>query len=207
MTPDTFFARLSSVIRAEAHALLALPLGALQPTLFEIGSVILACTGKVVVTGMGKNGHIARRIAATFSCTGTPSCFLHPAESAHGDLGILSANDILLALSNSGKTREIIETVERVQQHYPRVKVITVTGNAASPLGSLGDYILTYGHIEEPCPLGLTPSASLAVMSGLLDGLALAVMEQRGFTRTQFGILHHLGYLGEKIRDQQNDKI
>jgi arabinose-5-phosphate isomerase len=197
-----FLERFRHVITAEAEAIRSLPIEELQTPLQLLAQMLLDCKGKVVTCGMGKNGHIAKRVAATLSCTGTASCFMHPGESSHGDLGMLSESDILLALSNSGKTREILETVERVRRYYPHVVVVVVTGNPYSPLAHHADLALSYGEIQEPCPLGLTPSASLAVMSALLDALALGVMELRGFTKEHFLVNHNYGSLGDKLRDE-----
>ena len=161
---------------------------------------ILSKATKIVVSGMGKVGHVGRRFAATLSSTGTPSVFLHPAEAAHGDLGVLCAGDVLVVLSNSGKTREVLELVTGATGLVPALPVIVVTGTATSPLAKVGTVVLYYGKIKEPCPLGMTPTASIAVMSALLDALALCVMERKGFTASAYSQRHHSGYLGQRAR-------
>lgn len=199
---DQVHHRARMVLAFEAESILAIPSGTILTALPAVCHLLLGCTGKVIVTGMGKNGHIGNRIAATLSSTGTPAVFLHPGEAAHGDLGILCVQDVVLALSNSGKTREVLETIARIRQYFPDVPVCVVTGNKESELALLADHILWYGQVPEPCHLGLTPSASLAVMSAVLDALALSVSEARGFTREAWSHHHHSGYLGQKARGE-----
>lgn len=195
-----FLERVRYVLDAESQAILSIPQETLEVKLPQLATMIVQCTGKVVITGMGKVGHIGKRVAATLSCTGSASVFLDPSASFHGDLGMLSQNDILLALSNSGRTREIVDLVERIRKYFPAVKIAIVTGHPEHTLSQFADISLSYGVIAEPCPLGLTPSASLAVMSALLDALALGVMEERGFTKEQFLVNHNSGYLSSVIR-------
>ena len=199
MDHDKAISAARQVMCAEADAILKIPTDTLTLDLPRVCTLLLECQGKVVLTGMGKNGHIAARVAATLSSTGTPAIFMHPGEAAHGDLGMLSQGDLLIALSNSGRTRELLETVERVKVSFPAVPIVVVTGAVTSPLTLLAHSILWYGAVVEPCPLGLTPSASLAAMSALLDGLAIAVMDARGFTRERFHRFHHSGYLADRI--------
>ncbi|HBE04107.1 MAG TPA: capsule biosynthesis protein, partial [Spirochaetia bacterium] len=137
----------------------------------------------------------AQKLAGTLSSTGTPSVFLHPGESEHGDLGVITSSDLLMVFSNSGKTREIAEMIV-LARRLGLKKVIAVTSHAESPIRSLSDIILDIGPISEPCPLGLTPTASTAAMLALGDALALITMEARGFTRKDYGLRHHGGYLG-----------
>ena len=196
--------RARRVIQQESEAIRSIPDELIGTTLEGVAHLILQCGGKIVVTGMGKNGHIGKRIAATFSCTGTASVFMHPSESAHGDLGMISPNDILLALSNSGKTQEIIETVQKVRESFPSVKIVVITGHPNETLSQLADISLSYGEIIEPCPLGLTPSSSLAVMSALSDALALGIMEMRGFTVEDYGKVHRHGYISKKIAEMKH---
>lgn len=165
-------------------------------------SLLHSCTGKIVVSGMGKVGHVGQRFAATLASTGTPAIFLHPAEAAHGDLGTISPNDILVVLSNSGHTREVLEMVAGARALHPELIRIVVSGNRNSPLFSEGTVSLCYGKIKEPCPLGLTPTASIAAVSALLDALTLALMQLRGFTVEDYSRRHHAGYLGKKARQQ-----
>jgi arabinose-5-phosphate isomerase len=157
------------------------------------------CGGKVVTVGMGKAGNIARKFASTLCSTGTPAAFIHPGESAHGDLGLISPDDCVVAFSTSGKTREIVEMLE-LSRHLGLKTIIGVTSHPDSELRNVSDVILDMGIIEEPCPLGLTPSASIAVMLAIGDALAIALMELKGVTKKDFGLRHHGGYLGHKAR-------
>lgn len=194
------------VLNSESQSIRSIPPETITESLPAVCTLLLGCTGKVIITGMGKNGHVGNRIAATFSSTGTPSVFLHPGEAAHGDLGILCAHDVVMALSNSGQTREVVETITRVRQYFPTVPLVVVTGERWSPLAKLAQHVLWYGAVPEPCPLGLTPSASLAAMSALLDALALCVMEARRFTRAEFKRFHHRGYLGDLLAEAEEEE-
>jgi arabinose-5-phosphate isomerase len=157
--------------------------------------------GKLVTSGMGKAGQIAHNIATTFSSTGTPSIFLHPSEAQHGDLGILQENDVLLAISNSGKTREIIELIDLKNNLYPGIPVIVLTGNAESPLALKADcYILT-GAPKEVCTLGLTPTTSTTIMTVIGDALVVLMMSKINFSASDYAKRHHGGYLGMKSRE------
>lgn len=157
--------------------------------------------GKLVTSGMGKAGQIAHDIATTFSSTGTPSIFLHPSEAQHGDLGILQKDDILLAISNSGKTREIIELIDLKNNLYPEIPVIVITGNENSPLAHKANcYILT-GAPAEVCPLGLTPTTSTTIMTVIGDALVVLMMEKIRFSAGDYAKRHHGGYLGAKSRE------
>ena len=157
--------------------------------------------GKLVTSGMGKAGQIAHDIATTFSSTGTPSIFLHPSEAQHGDLGILQKDDILLTISNSGKTRELIELIDLKNNLYPEIPVIVITGNENSPLAQKADcYILT-GAPAEVCPLGLTPTTSTTIMTVIGDALVVLMMERISFSAIDYAKRHHGGYLGDKSRE------
>lgn len=157
--------------------------------------------GKLVTSGMGKAGQIAHNIATTFSSTGTPAAYLHPSEAQHGDLGILQKDDVLLAISNSGKTREIIELIELKNNLYPDIPLIVITSNEDSPLAQKADcYILT-GAPAEVCPLGLTPTTSTTVMTVIGDALVVLLMEKIGFSANDYAKRHHGGYLGVKSRE------
>jgi arabinose-5-phosphate isomerase len=165
--------------------------------------------GKLVLSGMGKAGQIAHNIATTFSSTGTPAAYLHPSEAQHGDLGILQKNDVLLAISNSGKTREIIELIDLKNNLYPEIPVIVITGNENSALAQKADcYILT-GSPAEVCPLGLTPTTSTTVMTVIGDTLVVLMMEKIGFNATDYFKRHHGGYLGsisQKISEKEQER-
>jgi len=160
---------------------------------------IVKCNGKLVTAGMGKAGIIARKAASTFSSTGTPAVFLHPGEAQHGDLGMLSSQDVMLVFSNSGKTREVIELVTLTQQLFQhKLKIIAITSHPDSPLRNMSDVTLGIGEVEEICALGMAPTTSTTAMLALSDVLAVLVMEQNKFTKAEFLKRHHGGYLGEQ---------
>ena len=156
--------------------------------------------GKLVTSGMGKCGQIADNIATTFSSTGIPAIFLHPSEAQHGDLGILQHNDVMLLLSNSGRTSEILALVQLAHNLYPQLPIIVITGNDKSELASLADVCLWTGVAPEVCPLGLTPTTSTTMMTVMGDVLVVSTMLTTGFTREDYAKRHHGGYLGQKAR-------
>lgn len=159
--------------------------------------LILACKGRVIITGMGKSGHIAKKIAATLSSTGTPSFFLHPAEGIHGDLGMLVKGDVVIALSNSGETEEIkniLPVIKRLQ-----VPLISITGNVKSTLGLKSDATLDAYVEREACPMNLAPTSSTTVSMALGDALAVALVVERGFKASDFALVHPAGALGKKL--------
>lgn len=157
--------------------------------------------GKLVTSGMGKAGQIAMNIATTFCSTGTPAVFLHPAEAQHGDLGILQKDDLMLLLSNSGKTREILDLVELARILNPGLKFIVITGNPASDLAELANVTLLTGGAPEVCPLGLTPTTSTTMMTVMGDVLVVGVMKAIGFRKEDYAKRHHGGYLGKKSKE------
>jgi arabinose-5-phosphate isomerase len=157
--------------------------------------------GKLVTSGMGKAGQIAHNIATTFSSTGTPSIFLHPSEAQHGDLGILQENDVLLAISNSGKTREIIELIDLKNNLFPQVPVIVITGNEDSPLALKADCFILTGAPKEVCTLGLTPTTSTTIMTVIGDALVVLMMSRINFSIKDYAKRHHGGYLGMLSRE------
>lgn len=161
--------------------------------------------GKLITSGMGKAGQIAMNIATTFSSTGTPAFFLHPSEAQHGDLGIMRENDLLLLISNSGKTRELIELVDLARGLVPDVKFIVITADPESNLAKSADVCLLTGSPQEVCPLGLTPTTSTTVMTVIGDMLVVSVMKTIGFTCADYAKRHHGGYLGEKSREQSRE--
>ena len=165
-------------------------------------NLLLACPGKVITTGIGKAGYVANKFSATLSSTGTPAFFIHPAEAGHGDLGMLNPEDTIIAFSTSGKSIEVIEMLENARQ-LGVSRVIGITSHTDSPLRKLSELILDMGSdIVEPCPLKVTPSASIAVMQAISDALALTLMELKGFTTHDYGMRHHKGYLGSITRKQ-----
>jgi arabinose-5-phosphate isomerase len=161
--------------------------------------------GTLVLSGMGKAGQVAMNIATTFSSTGTPAYFLHPSEAQHGDLGIVRANDVMLLVSNSGKTRELLELVELSRGLVSDMKFIVVTSNPKSPLAKVAAACLLTGSPKEVCPLGLTPTTSTTVMAVIGDLLVVSVMQQIGFTSADYAKRHHGGYLGAKSRRQSKN--
>jgi len=159
--------------------------------------------GKVVVSGLGKAGQIGHNIATTLSSTGRPSVFLHPTEAQHGDLGILQENDLLFLISNSGKTKEIVELLPLAKKLFPGLKSIALTGHPENQLGTMVDICLSTGYPKEICPLGLTPTTSTTVMTVLGDLLVVMMMEKINFTKTDYALRHHSGYLGQKSRGDE----
>ncbi|MEX1668481.1 KpsF/GutQ family sugar-phosphate isomerase [Zhongshania guokunii] len=159
--------------------------------------ILLACKGRVVVTGMGKSGHIGNKIAATLASTGTPAFFVHPGEASHGDLGMITAGDVVIALSNSGTTGELITILPLLK--LLAVPVIALTGNPASELATTADVHLNVGVAEEACPLNLAPTSSTTVTLVMGDALAIALLEARGFTANDFALSHPGGALGRRL--------
>jgi len=157
--------------------------------------------GKAIVSGMGKAGQIAENIATTFSSTGTPAVFLHPSEAQHGDLGVIRENDILIVLSNSGKTREIIELVQLTHNLYEAIPLIVITGNPEGELPKIAEVSLFTGSPKEVCALGLTPTTSTTTMTVIGDILVVLEMKKIGFSYADYAKRHHGGYLGQKSRN------
>jgi arabinose-5-phosphate isomerase len=188
--------RMQAVLRAEAEAIAAINI---TDDFVRAVITLQACQGKVLTTGIGKAGYIAKKFAATLCSTATPADFIHPAEAAHGDLGLVSQNDVMVAFSTSGKSREVIEILE-LSRHLGVETIIGITSHPESDLRLQSDFVLDMGIIEEPCPLGLTPSASMAVMLAISDAIALALLEAKGVTREDYGLRHHGGYLGRAAR-------
>ena len=158
--------------------------------------------GKLVTSGMGKCGQIADNIATTFSSTGIPAVFLHPSEAQHGDLGLLQPGDLMLLLSNSGRTIEILELVKLAKELYNQIPIIVITGNPQNELAKIADVCLSTGGAPEVCPLGLTPTTSTTMMSVMGDVLVVCTMKATGFTRQDYAKRHHGGYLGVKSRER-----
>jgi len=190
------------IFEAEAKAILNIPVsGGFNKACDLIFHAVHEKGGKVVASGMGKAGQIAENIATTFSSTGTPAVFLHPSNAQHGDLGVIQPNDILLLISNSGKTREIMELCQLSGMLGYSLKVIVITGNPDSELGKLADIALSTGNPEEVCPLGLTPTTSTTMMTVMGDALVVLMMQRIGFTAADYAKRHHGGYLGVKSRN------
>ena len=159
--------------------------------------IMAAVTGRVVVTGMGKSGHVANKIAATMSSTGTPALFVHPAEASHGDLGMITKGDALFALSNSGETEELADMVAYAKRFD--IPLIAVTGGASSALAKAADVCLELPKSEEACPMGLAPTTSTTVMLALGDAISVALLERKGFSPDEFHLLHPGGKLGRRL--------
>ncbi|MGI9303503.1 MAG: SIS domain-containing protein [Gammaproteobacteria bacterium] len=188
--------KVTDILAAEAAAIAAVDV---TPEFEQAIYALKDCSGNVLTTGMGKAGHIARKFAATLCSTGTASTYLHPGEAGHGDLGLIGRDDCIVAFSTSGKTREVLETLEQGRALGLK-RIIGITSHPGSALRELSDVIIDMGVVREPCPLGLTPSASVAVMLAVSDAIALVLMELKAFTREDFGKRHHGGYLGRRAR-------
>ncbi|MBD5202150.1 MAG: SIS domain-containing protein [Bacteroides sp.] len=192
---------MEQIVSAESRALLSIPYTENYDKAVElIVEHVHRRGGKLVTSGMGKAGQIAMNIATTFSSTGIPAVNLHPSEAQHGDLGVLQPNDVMLLISNSGKTREIIDLVGLTRNLYPDIPMIVITGNPDSELSRITDLTLPTGGAPEVCPLGLTPTTSTTVMTVIGDILVVNVMHATGFSREEYAKRHHGGYLGHKSR-------
>jgi arabinose-5-phosphate isomerase len=186
-----------AVIDTEASAVAALATEIRQPSFVQACEFMLACKGRVVVTGMGKSGHIGGKIAATLASTGTPAFFVHPGEASHGDLGMITAADVVLALSNSGETGEIITILPIIKRL--KVPLIAMTGNPESTLAREATASITVRVAKEACPLDLAPTASTTAALAMGDALAIALLESRGFTEEDFARSHPGGALGRRL--------
>jgi arabinose-5-phosphate isomerase len=189
------------VLEIEARAIAEL-IGRLDERFERAVETILACRGRLVVAGMGKSGLIGQKISATFSSTGTPSFFLHPAEALHGDLGRLVPNDVLMALSYSGETEELLRLLDTVKRLA--IPLIVLTGQPSSTLAQASDVVIDVSISEEACPLGLAPTASTTAMLAVGDALAMALLEERGFKEEDYAALHPGGGLGVRLRRVEN---
>ncbi|NNL96183.1 MAG: KpsF/GutQ family sugar-phosphate isomerase, partial [Xanthomonadales bacterium] len=196
MNRDAIKTLAQAVIDTEATAVAKLR-ERVDASFIEACEAMLACTGRVVVLGMGKSGHIGSKIAATLASTGTPAFFVHPAEASHGDLGMITAQDVVLVLSNSGETDEvknILPVLKRLN-----VPIVALTGNPASSLATHADVHIDVSVGEEACPLGLAPTSSTTAALVMGDALAVSLLQTRGFTREDFAQSHPAGTLGRKL--------
>ncbi|MBI1776075.1 MAG: KpsF/GutQ family sugar-phosphate isomerase [Proteobacteria bacterium] len=184
------------VLKLEAGGLLALA-GSLGAAFEAALNRLAQVAGRVVVTGMGKSGHVARKIAATLASTGTPALFVHPAEASHGDLGMIQSTDAVLALSNSGETPELSDLIAYTRRFA--IPLVAVVGRAPSTIAEAADVVLVLPRAEEACPMGLAPTTSTTMMMGLGDAIAIALLERRGFSPEDFRVLHPGGRLGAKL--------
>ncbi len=186
-----------SVLAAEAAGLRALA-AALDASFETAVDCLAGCTGRVVLSGMGKSGLVARKIAATLASTGTPALFVHPAEASHGDLGMIVPGDAVLALSNSGETTELADLVAHTRRFG--IPLVAITGRAASSLARAADIVLLLPQAAEACPMGLTPTTSTTMQVALGDALAVALLTRHGFTAQEFSANHPGGRLGAQLR-------
>ena len=189
-------------LQIEADALLGLK-AQVGPTLVEAVHAILRTTGRVVVTGMGKSGHIGRKIAATLASTGTTAMFVHPAEASHGDLGMITDQDLVLAISNSGESDELNAMLPAVKRQG--ICIVAITGQASSTLAELADIVLLCAIQQEACPLNLAPTASTTAQLALGDALAMALLDVRGFKKEDFAKSHPGGQLGRRLLTHVHD--
>ena len=193
--------RIEEIIMQEIAAINNIPLDkTIEDAVLLIYQAVHQRSGKVITTGMGKAGQIALNIATTFCSTGTPAAFIHPSDAQHGDLGLIQENDVILLLSNSGKTREILEFVELSKAFYPNIDIIALVGNPDSQLGKVADVTISTGNPKEVCPLGLSPTTSTTVMTVIGDVMVVLLMEKINFTAEDYAKRHHGGYLGDKSR-------
>ncbi len=190
------------LLQQEAQAVLNIPVtNEFEKAIDLIVAQVHHKKGKLVTSGMGKAGQIAMNISTTFSSTGTPAVFLHPSEAQHGDLGLLQENDVMLLVSNSGKTREIVELIHLARRLYPQMQFIVITANTDSILKEAAAAMLYTGNPPEVCALGMAPTTSTTMMTVIGDILVVGTMKKIGFTQEEYSKRHHGGYLGEKSRE------
>lgn len=175
----------------------------INQTFSEVCKTILNSKGHIIVIGMGKSGHIGRKIAATFASTGTPSFFVHPAEACHGDLGMISPEDVVIAISYSGETEELLNLLPLIR--HLKIPLIALTGNTGSSLGKAANYALNVGVTKEACPLGLAPTASTTATLVMGDALAITLLRARGFDANDFARFHPSGSLGKRLLMRTTD--
>jgi arabinose-5-phosphate isomerase len=196
MTSSEVLKRAADVLRIEADGITSI-LGRLDDNFVRAVEVLAHCSGKVVVTGMGKSGLICRKISATLASTGTPSFFLHSADALHGDVGMIMKDDVILAVSNSGETDEILKILPHFK--FLGLKLVVMTGKANSTLAKAADVVLDVGVKEEACPLGLAPTASTTAALAIGDALAIVLLEHKGFKEEDFALRHPGGILGRRL--------
>jgi len=194
--PDALLKRAADVLRIESNGILSI-IDRLDDNFVCAVELMRACGGKVVVTGLGKSGLICQKIAATLASTGTPSFFLHSGDAVHGDLGMVRADDVIIAVSNSGETDEILKLLPLFKLHG--IKLIVMTGNPDSTLAKAGDVVLNVRVQEEACPLGLAPTASTTAALAMGDALAVVLLEEKGFKEDDFALRHPGGTLGRRL--------
>jgi arabinose-5-phosphate isomerase len=199
-----YLTSVKEVLEKEANAILELH-DSVGQSIEDAIDLILECKGRLIITGIGKSGIIGRKINATMASTGTPSLFLHPAEGLHGDLGMVTSDDLLLAISNSGESDEVLRMLPSIKKIGSNI--ISITKNPHSTLGLKSDIVLCIGNVQEACTLGLAPTSSTTVTLALGDALAIALLEARGFEKEDFALFHPAGSLGRKLLLTVNDVI
>lgn len=196
---------IKEILRIEADAINSIPVNEeFEKAVETIHHSVHLKGGRLIASGMGKAGQIADNIATTLSSTGTPASFLHPAEAQHGDLGVIRKNDVLLVLSNSGKTLEIVELVFLARRLHPALPLIVITGNPDGELPKISQAVIFTGNPPEVCSLGLTPTTSTTTMTVIGDVLVVLLMKKINFTAADYAKRHHGGYLGQKSRIKAN---
>lgn len=196
MAGDKILSRAREVLKIEEEAINNVAQN-LDDNFKEAVRLIYSCSGKVIVTGMGKGGIIGRKIAATLASTGTPAVSLHPADAIHGDVGIVTGNDVVLAISNSGETEEVLRLVPLIKRIG--VRLISMTGKLESSLAKESDVVLNVAVRREACPMGLVPTASTTAILALGDAIAMVLLDKRGFRRDDYALYHPGGELGKKL--------
>ncbi|HLS98701.1 MAG: KpsF/GutQ family sugar-phosphate isomerase [Porticoccaceae bacterium] len=196
MTDPHFIVSARRTVQLEAEAVQSLA-ARIGDGFVRACQLILACQGRTIVTGMGKSGHVGRKIAATLASTGSPAFFVHPGEASHGDLGMITASDVVIAISSSGSTAEVVTLLPLIKRLG--IPLISMTGNPASPLAKAADALIDISVTKEACPLDLAPTTSTTVTLVMGDALAIALLEARGFTAEDFAFSHPGGALGRKL--------
>ncbi len=196
MTNEEIKAKAIETIRIEAQAVLDLEKH-VDAEFLQVVKLILSLKGRVILTGMGKSGHIGRKIAATLASTGTPAFFMHPGEAFHGDLGMVTCHDVVIAISNSGESSEIVNILPVIKRIG--AKIVAMSGKRTSSLGKVADYYLDVSVTKEACPLGLAPTASTTATLAFGDALAMVLLSARKFTAADFALFHPGGSLGRKL--------
>jgi len=195
--------QIEDLLRKESQAISKIPVSdSYNQAIALIYDQVHGKKAKLICSGMGKAGQISINIATTFSSTGTPAVFLHPSDAQHGDLGVIQDDDVMLLISNSGRTREILELVHLSRNMYPGLPIIVITGNPEAELAKTANVCIHTGSPDEVCPLGLTPTTSTTAMTVIGDVLVVLMMKRIGFTREEYARRHHGGYLGTKSREK-----
>lgn len=197
---------IAHLIECEANAIKNIPLDNPFSKVVSHINETIETGGKVVVSGVGKAGDVGRKIVSTFNSTGITAVFLPPLDAMHGDFGVVRENDTYILISNSGKTREVVELVKHTEQSYPAINTICITSDAESPLAKASDHVLRTGNPQEICPLLLTPTSSVLAMLAIADIVTVLSMRARGFTVEEYHKRHHGGYLGKKSKTIKNKK-